>query len=551
MKKLNSLLLVSTLGVSLFAGLASFAKKSTPQPVEAGEAVPTMTITVLPKDLNNKGTWDTSWDNKARSGTTTTGITFSVDKGRLNIGDPGQKDAFYTYGGTAFTVSSAKYTFLKVIFTLNADWQHSDNNDYWNFLDNAFDGENVNMESHRINSTNGYWQEETPKNSVKLKSIGKANHLSIEKIVLTVIAPTYTVTYDANGGSGETVDPTEWVEDTNATLIASSFTAPEGKIFSHWNTKADGTGTSYSVGQQVKMTSNLTLYAQYAKPMAYTFNTYSGDYDGKPHNASVTVTDPAEGAVIKYGTSASSVTLSECPQFTEVGEHTVWYKITASDYAEVVSSFVITINENDKTTLNKAIESGNKVHELIRDKYTELDASLVTALTEGTTCKEDTHALPAEIAEKADAINAAVVKAVEAVINDIGEVKANDEQSKQKVESARQVYNSLSEEQKALVPAHTLATLEAAEKAVSPQGLGAGAIIGIVLGCLVVVLALLYVLAFFVFNRWIAKDGKAIRVFVLGHKEGKARTFVFPCKVEYHSDEEIFKSKSEALKNRK
>lgn len=538
MKKLNSLLLVSALGVSLFAGLASFTKKSTPQPVEAIESVPTKEITVTPNDLANKGNWTVNdYANINRSGTTNSGITLSGGGARW-------QDTGLRFGqGNSFTVSSTKYTFLKVVF----DFYCGYNVDYTNALTDDNDGANI--KSHKNSSTQGYWQEETGKNSITAKVTGSVMHATIEKMVITVIANTYKVTYDANGGSGETVDPTEWVEDTNATLIASTFTAPEGKVFSKWNAKADGTGKSYSVGDKVKMTGNLTLYAQYINAITYSVDTYSGEYDGQGHSASISVSNPAEGAVIKYGTSESSITLDACPEFNEVGEHTVWYKITASGYADAVSSFAINITENDKTALNKAIESGNKVHELIKDKYPELDATLVAALQEGTACKNNSHALPVEIAQKADAINAAVVKAVEAVINDIGEVKANDEQSKQKVESARQVYDSLSEEQKVLVPTHTLATLEAAEKALNEKGgLGVGAIIGIVLGCLVVVLALLYVLAFFVFNRWIAKGDKALRVFVLGHKEGKARTLLFPCKVEYHAVNEVFKTKAEALK---
>ena len=535
MKKLNSLLLVSALGVSLFAGLASFTKKSTPQPVEAGESVPTKNITVTPNDLKNKGNWTVNdYANIDRSGTTNSGITFAAGFARWH------DDGLRVGGGYSFTVSSTKYTFLKVVF----DFYCGYNVDYTEAI--ADDNDGANIKSHKNSSTQGYWQEETGKNSVTAKVSG--SFAMVEKMVITVIANTYKVTYDANGGSGETVDPTEWVEDTNATLIASTFTAPEGKVFSKWNTKADGKGTSYNVGAKVKMTGNLTLYAQYANIITYSVDTYSGGYDGEAHSASISVSNPAEGAVIKYGTSESSITSNTCPEFNEVGEHTVWYKISASGYADVVSSFVINITENDKTVLNKAIESGNKVHELIKDKYTELDAALVTALEEGVTCKEDAHALPSEIIEKADAINAAVVKAVEAVVNDIGEVKANDEQSKQKVENARQVYDSLSDEQKALVPAHTLSTLEAAEKAVNSQGLGAGAIIGIVLGCLVVVLAVVYVLAFFVFHRWINKDGKAVRVARLWKCKDKILVMEMLFKFHKKDPSEIYKSKEDALK---
>lgn len=40
-------------------------------------------------------------------------------------------------------------------------------------------------------------------------------------------------------------------------------TAPTGKKFRGWNTKADGTGTRYSPGDTPTLTSNLTLYAQW------------------------------------------------------------------------------------------------------------------------------------------------------------------------------------------------------------------------------------------------------------------------------------------------
>lgn len=36
--------------------------------------------------------------------------------------------------------------------------------------------------------------------------------------------------------------------------------------FIHWNTKADGTGTSYNAGDKIKLTDNLTLYAIYQNP---------------------------------------------------------------------------------------------------------------------------------------------------------------------------------------------------------------------------------------------------------------------------------------------
>ncbi len=70
----------------------------------------------------------------------------------------------------------------------------------------------------------------------------------------------------------------------------------------------------------------------------------------------------------------------------------------------------------------------------------------------------------------------------------------------------------------------------------------------IAVACLVVFFVLLYVLMFYVFHKWIKQDNKAIKVFVCGHKHGKARLLTKSLKVMYRFDEEVFNTKEEALK---
>lgn len=53
-----------------------------------------------------------------------------------------------------------------------------------------------------------------------------------------------TITYDANGGTGEIPATIDQVPKVSKNL----FTAPEGKGFVKWNTKANGRGTSYRIG---------------------------------------------------------------------------------------------------------------------------------------------------------------------------------------------------------------------------------------------------------------------------------------------------------------
>jgi uncharacterized repeat protein (TIGR02543 family) len=74
-------------------------------------------------------------------------------------------------------------------------------------------------------------------------------------------ADTYSVTYDANGGTGTTVDNAKYEAGKTVTVMANSFTR-SGFVFSSWNTLADGTGTTYAANGTLTMPSGgITLYA--------------------------------------------------------------------------------------------------------------------------------------------------------------------------------------------------------------------------------------------------------------------------------------------------
>ncbi len=77
--------------------------------------------------------------------------------------------------------------------------------------------------------------------------------------------PTYTVTYNANGGTGTMTDPdSPYTKGQTVTVLSNSFTEPEDKEFSRWNTAANGFGDYYNAGSTFEMpNSNVTLYAQW------------------------------------------------------------------------------------------------------------------------------------------------------------------------------------------------------------------------------------------------------------------------------------------------
>jgi uncharacterized repeat protein (TIGR02543 family) len=86
-------------------------------------------------------------------------------------------------------------------------------------------------------------------------------------------APSYNVTFNANGGSGSMATETE---NAPTALSADSFTR-SGYTFAGWNTSASGAGTAYGNDATFPFTANTTLYAQWTRnPTTVTFNANGG-----------------------------------------------------------------------------------------------------------------------------------------------------------------------------------------------------------------------------------------------------------------------------------
>ena len=108
----------------------------------------------------------------------------------------------------------------------------------------------------------------------------------------------FTVSFDANGGTGE-MTPADVDADAEYTVPASTFTAPSGKVFDSWNTAADGTGTKYMPQDAPAIHENMTLFAQWvaapATKCTVTFdaNGGAGSMDVLTADLGTTVTLPA------------------------------------------------------------------------------------------------------------------------------------------------------------------------------------------------------------------------------------------------------------------
>lgn len=93
---------------------------------------------------------------------------------------------------------------------------------------------------------------------------------------------TYTITFDANGGTG-VMEPQTFTGSVNKALTLNKFTR-EGYGFAEWNTIPDGTGVRYMDGQEISVSNDMTLYAQWTAdsilhPSDTTGNTFVVTFD--------------------------------------------------------------------------------------------------------------------------------------------------------------------------------------------------------------------------------------------------------------------------------
>ena len=82
------------------------------------------------------------------------------------------------------------------------------------------------------------------------------------KPIISEISSTYTMEYDANGGSETMTDESSpYANGATVTVKANTFTPPTSKKFVNWNTKSDNSGTSYDADDTFQIYQNTTLYA--------------------------------------------------------------------------------------------------------------------------------------------------------------------------------------------------------------------------------------------------------------------------------------------------
>ena len=105
----------------------------------------------------------------------------------------------------------------------------------------------------------------------------------------------YSVTYNANGGTGSMTDNEKYAKGAKATVKSNSFRNGD-MVFLGWNTKADGTGTTYYPNSTVEITDNVTLYARWGDKASTVSVTYHSNF---APDQTKTVKDIANNSQIK------------------------------------------------------------------------------------------------------------------------------------------------------------------------------------------------------------------------------------------------------------
>jgi uncharacterized repeat protein (TIGR02543 family) len=182
----------------------------------------------------------------------------------------------------------------------------------------------------------------------------------------------YHITYNANAkdATGTTKDEAAHPYKTSAAVLANGFSR-DGYTFNGWTSDAAGKGKSYAAGDDIVVTGNITLYAQWLPNMSASADGYKGIYDGVSHT--ISVQDTSENATVTYSTTSDGSYTSTNPGYTDVGKYTVYYKVEKDGYAPFFGNATVTITPKPVTV---TVKNANK-------NYGAKDPSF-TATVEGT-----------------------------------------------------------------------------------------------------------------------------------------------------------------------
>lgn len=185
----------------------------------------------------------------------------------------------------------------------------------------------INEQSHTIYYPHG----------IKYKDLVYYTNLDSSYTQIEMVRTKVPVTFVANGGNG-TMEQQLALNGRTTKLDKNKFEAPTGYMFDGWNTKSDGTGTSYNDEEEVTFDNDITLYAKWK------FITYTITFNKNADDATGTMSNQ----VFTYGTGQ---TLRE-NDFSRTNHQFLGWN---TDPNALTALYVDEQNVNNLTTINNQV----------------------------------------------------------------------------------------------------------------------------------------------------------------------------------------------------
>lgn len=182
-------------------------------------------------------------------------------------------------------------------------------------------------------------------------------------------ANTYTVAYNANGGTGAPANQTK----TYGVALTLSGTKPTraNYTFKGWGTSASATTVSYAAGASYTTNAGVTLYAvwelSYVKPTISGFSVYRS-------NSSGTASDEGTYATVKFNWTTSKTATAVTIEHRPSGS-TTWTKVTVAssgtsgNVTKILNTFDVEKTYDFRVTVNDGTNSIVKSGTLTALKY--------------------------------------------------------------------------------------------------------------------------------------------------------------------------------------
>ncbi len=231
-----------------------------------------------------------TWSRPMRlaAGALTTGLALSSGAGIVlateSFGSHGDRDGSWSWPSPPKIASACQY---RLPWTYTRDWQTShgflkvlwvwDCKRLWIHIEcsGGFGYKWFNGGWNDIDLTSYTLTDPGSGTPLSIDTDGTTFNFAISGSTVTATStqdPSYTVTFNANGGGGTMARETA---NEPTALTPDAFTRT-GYAFTGWNTAANGSGTAYANDATYPFSANVTLYAQWKATHTVTFNANGG-----------------------------------------------------------------------------------------------------------------------------------------------------------------------------------------------------------------------------------------------------------------------------------